>query len=36
VTLALLLTGDAPREIVYLAKDLDAGLVVMGSRGLGG
>jgi hypothetical protein len=35
VSLALLLTGDAPREIVYLAKDSDAGLVVMGSSGLG-
>ena len=28
--------GDAPREIVHLAEDLDAGLVVMGSRGHGG
>jgi nucleotide-binding universal stress UspA family protein len=28
--------GDAPREIVHLAEDLDAGLVVMGSRGRGG
>jgi len=28
--------GDAPREIVNLAEDIDAGLVVMGSRGRGG
>jgi nucleotide-binding universal stress UspA family protein len=28
--------GDAPREIVHLAEDLGAGLVVMGSRGRGG
>jgi nucleotide-binding universal stress UspA family protein len=28
--------GDAPREIVHLAEELDAGLVVMGSRGRGG
>jgi nucleotide-binding universal stress UspA family protein len=28
--------GDAPREIVHLAEDLDAGLVVIGSRGRGG
>jgi nucleotide-binding universal stress UspA family protein len=28
--------GDTPREIVHLAEDLDAGLVVMGSRGRGG
>jgi nucleotide-binding universal stress UspA family protein len=28
--------GDAPREIVHLAEDLDAGLIVMGSRGRGG
>jgi nucleotide-binding universal stress UspA family protein len=28
--------GDAPREIVHLAEDLEAGLVVMGSRGRGG
>jgi len=31
-----LATGDASREIVHLAEDLDAGLVVMGSRGRGG
>ena len=36
VAQAHLATGDAPREIVHLAEDLDAGLVVMGSRGLGG
>jgi nucleotide-binding universal stress UspA family protein len=28
--------GDAAREIVHLAEDLEAGLVVMGSRGHGG
>ena len=28
--------GDAPREIVHLAEDLQAGLIVMGSRGRGG
>jgi nucleotide-binding universal stress UspA family protein len=28
--------GDAPREIVHLAEDLNAGLIVMGSRGRGG
>ena len=28
--------GDVPREIVHLAEDLEAGLVVMGSRGRGG
>ena len=28
--------GDAPREIVHLAEDLEAGLIVMGSRGRGG
>jgi len=28
--------GDTPREIVHLAEDLEAGLVVMGSRGRGG
>ena len=28
--------GDTPREIVHLAEDLEAGLVVMGSRGHGG
>jgi nucleotide-binding universal stress UspA family protein len=28
--------GDAPREIVHLAEDLEAGLIVMGSRGHGG
>ena len=36
VAQAHLATGDAPREIVHLAEELDAGLVVMGSRGLGG
>jgi nucleotide-binding universal stress UspA family protein len=28
--------GDTPREIVQLAEDLEAGLIVMGSRGRGG
>ena len=28
--------GDTPREIVHLAEDLEAGLIVMGSRGRGG
>ena len=28
--------GDAAREIVALAEELDAGLIVLGSRGLGG
>ena len=28
--------GEAAREIIYLAEDLGAGLVVMGSRGRGG
>jgi nucleotide-binding universal stress UspA family protein len=36
VAQAHLVTGDAPREIVHLAEELDAGIVVMGSRGLGG
>jgi nucleotide-binding universal stress UspA family protein len=36
VAQAHLATGDASREILHLAEDLDAGLVVMGSRGLGG
>jgi nucleotide-binding universal stress UspA family protein len=33
---AHLVMGDAAREIVHLAEDLGAGLVVMGSRGRGG
>jgi nucleotide-binding universal stress UspA family protein len=33
---AHLMMGDAAREIVHLAEDLGAGLVVMGSRGRGG
>jgi nucleotide-binding universal stress UspA family protein len=36
VTQTHLAMGDAPREIVHLAEDLEAGLVVMGSRGRGG
>jgi nucleotide-binding universal stress UspA family protein len=28
--------GEAPREIIELAEDLRAGLIVMGSRGRGG
>ena len=36
VTQAHLTMGDAAREIVHLAEDLEAGLVVMGSRGHGG
>jgi nucleotide-binding universal stress UspA family protein len=31
-----LMMGDAAREIVHLAEDIEAGLVVMGSRGRGG
>lgn len=31
-----LITGDAAREIVHLAEDMGAGLIVMGSRGHGG
>jgi nucleotide-binding universal stress UspA family protein len=31
-----LMMGDAAREIVHLAEDLGAGLVVIGSRGRGG
>ena len=33
---AHLTMGDAAREIIHLAEDLGAGLVVMGSRGHGG
>lgn len=33
---AHLAMGGAPREIVHLAEDLEAGLIVMGSRGHGG
>jgi nucleotide-binding universal stress UspA family protein len=36
VAQAHLRMGDAPREIVHLAEDVGAGLVVMGSRGHGG
>jgi nucleotide-binding universal stress UspA family protein len=36
VAQAHLMMGDAAREIVHLAEDLEAGLVVMGSRGRGG
>ena len=36
VAQAHLKMGDAAREIVHLAEDLGAGLVVMGSRGRGG
>ena len=31
-----LLMGEAAREIVHLAEDLGAGMIVMGSRGRGG
>ena len=31
-----LMMGEAAREIVHLAEDLGAGLIVMGSRGRGG
>src|SRR5215208_7156935 len=36
VAQAHLMMGEAPREIVHLAEDLGAGLIVMGSRGRGG
>src|SRR5215212_5429681 len=36
VVQAHLMMGDAAREIVHLAEDIEAGLVVMGSRGRGG
>ena len=36
VAQAHLMMGDAAREIIHLAEDLGAGLVVMGSRGRGG
>src|SRR5215213_8194732 len=36
VAQAHLMIGDAAREIVHLAEDVGAGLVVMGSRGRGG
>jgi nucleotide-binding universal stress UspA family protein len=36
VAQAHLMRGEAPREIIHLAEDLGAGLVVMGSRGRGG
>jgi len=36
VAQAHLTMGDAAREIVHLAEDLGAGLIVMGSRGHGG
>jgi nucleotide-binding universal stress UspA family protein len=36
VAQAHLMMGDTAREIVHLAEDIEAGLVVMGSRGRGG
>jgi nucleotide-binding universal stress UspA family protein len=36
VAQAHLMMGDAAREIVHLAEDIEAGLVVVGSRGRGG
>lgn len=36
VTEAHLRLGEADEEIVALAEEMDAGLIVMGSRGLGG
>jgi nucleotide-binding universal stress UspA family protein len=36
VAQAHLMMGDAAREIVHLAEDIEAGLVVMGSKGRGG
>ena len=36
VTQAYLRTGKAANEIVALAEEIGAGLIVMGSRGLGG
>jgi nucleotide-binding universal stress UspA family protein len=36
IAVAHLMMGDAAREIVHLAEDIEAGLVVMGSRGRGG
>jgi nucleotide-binding universal stress UspA family protein len=36
VAQAHLMLGEAAREIIHLAEDLGAGLVVMGSRGRGG
>src|SRR5215211_4710968 len=36
VAQAHLMMGEAAREIVHLAEDLGAGLIVMGSRGRGG
>ena len=36
VSQAHLTMGEAGREIVHLAEDLSAGLIVMGSRGRGG
>ena len=36
VAQAHLMRGEAPREIIELAEDLRAGLIVMGSRGRGG
>ena len=36
VAQAHLMMGDAAREIVHLAEDLGAGMIVMGSRGRGG
>jgi nucleotide-binding universal stress UspA family protein len=36
VAQAHLMRGEAPREIIEVAEDLRAGLIVMGSRGRGG
>jgi len=36
VAQAHLMMGEPAREIIHLAEDLGAGLVVMGSRGRGG
>ena len=36
VAQAHLMMGEVAREIVHLAEDLGAGLIVMGSRGRGG
>ena len=33
---AHLVRGRPDREVVHLSEDIDAGLIVMGSRGLGG
>ena len=36
VAQAHLMLGEAAREIVHLAEDVGAGLIIMGSRGRGG